>query len=114
MSPIDSLRMNLRNSLQASDDTVASFAREAGVSIQGLRNFLDAKNPTRKRPFISKIENAMIRKNWKKATEAEPVRSVKKEVKLSPLIQKLSLCATVLASNVPAEDKEKICALILQ
>lgn len=117
MSPIDSLRMNLRNSLSMSGVPPYAFAKAARVSRQGLINFLEGKHPTAKRTFISKIENAMIKKNWKQQTETEPlpVKTVRVQIeKASPLSQKLRLCSAVLVSNLSPADKEKIAALVLQ
>ena len=90
MSPIDSLRMNLRNSLRASDTSVNAFARQAGVSATGLRQFLAReylRNP--KRSFVSKIENAMRKKNWKQLVNPSlPARPANNKADLEALLLK--------------------------
>ena len=105
MSPIDSLRMNLRNSLQASDMSIAAFARQAGVSPTALSGFLTRQyRRTPKKTFVSKIENAMIKKNWKKVTDRlEPKTSdleallLKKKEKVEALQKEIQAIETVLS-----------------
>lgn len=84
MTPVETMRQNLGNSLMAAGSNPSKFSRVSGLTQPTVANFLKGKSVSKR--TLSKIEQAMIKKGWMQAPEGyviKPITSVKKMKKLS-------------------------------
>lgn len=107
MTPVETIRQNLGNSLMAAGSNPSKFSRVSGLTQPTVANFLKGKSVSKR--TLSKIEQAMIKKGWMQAPEGfKPLSPEQKKLvkRNAPKYDvKKDLISFVVGSSLPKARK---------